>query len=340
MNPGMMIGKLPPSLLNKLIDKLDQANPNIIIPPKPGIDAAGLKLGNKLFAISTDPVSCTYQHIGTHCVSINMNDVACLGAKPIWFTATVLLPEDCEQTQLDCLWDDFVNALDQYDVKLIGGHTEITPAVNKPIIVGQMLGECIGDALLDPRNCEPDDHILLWQPIALEGTAIIATDYADKIKQHFSSDQITSMQDYIHQPGLCVWPLVEKLLPHPGIVALHDPTHGGIANALHELANSSQCGIHIEENAIPILPETKSLCTIFGLDPLGLLATGSLLIVCKPDVTQDIMQALADEPIRQLGKFTSNSTERLLHSQHELRALPQFNCDELSKLRKPVAHAA
>lgn len=337
MAVNMRQGKLPSNVLNALIEQLDQSNMSIVIPPKRGIDAAGLKLGNGLFAISTDPVVRVQQHIGATNISVNMNDVACLGAKPTWFTATLLLPEGFSEAELRYLWDEFVTALNRYDVKAIGGHIEVTSAVTRPVMVGQMMGECIGDTLLDPRDCEPGDHVLLWQAIGLEGTAILATDYHNKLTQHFSTQAITKMQQLVCEPGLCVWPLVEKLLPHSGVVALHDPTVGGVANALHELANNSQCGVHIQENALNILPETKTLCTLFGLDPLGLLATGSLLIVCCAHAKDDILAKLADEPVRHLGQFVANPTERLLYAGHKVHALPQFDGDELTKLTVGVA---
>lgn len=328
----MMSGKVMSTALDKLLDKLDQANTYIAIPPKRGIDAAGLKLGDKLFAVSTDLAIHLHQRTSVHSLYLGMNNVACLGAKPSLFTATLLLPEGFNDAKLHTLWEEFVTALNTHNVKSVGGHIEVTSAVSQPIMVGQMIGECIGNTLLDPRDCEPGDSILLWQPIGLEGTTILATEHHDKISQHFSADELNKLQKLRHDPGMCVWPYVKKLLPHDGIVALHDPTYGGVANALHELANNSQCGLHIQEAAIPILPETKTLCTLFGLEPLGLLATGALLIVCRTAAKNEIMTKLADEPICCLGELTANPTQRLLYNGSDIYALPQFNQDELTKL--------
>ncbi|MCD6055725.1 MAG: hydrogenase expression/formation [Gammaproteobacteria bacterium] len=334
MTSPLTAGKLPASFLSSLIDKFEQTSPAIIIPPKIGIDAAGLKLNANYYAVSTDPITFTDKHIGMHSVTVNINDIACLGAKPKWFTATILLPEGIQREAISVLWDDLVKTLSKYGICAIGGHVEVTPVVKQTVIVGQMIGECIGNSLLDPRDCEAGDKILLWQAIGLEGSAIIASEHADKLASRYSAEQIHSIQQYIHDPGLCVWPVVEKLLPQAGVVALHDPTEGGVATALHEIANCADCGLQIQEEAIPILTETKAICALFGLDPLGLLSSGSLLIVCRPEVEGEILRKLSGEPITQLGELTSNSMERLLFKGKEFRALPQFDKDEIIKLQK------
>lgn len=324
LNPG----KLEPKFLKKLIAKFPKNDQNIIIPPGIGIDAAGLKVGNKLIAITTDPITFSTTNISTYSVAVNINDVACLGCKPRWYLACLLLPVGTTKNQVTTIFHNLAYELKRYNIKAIGGHVEITNTVTTPIIVGQMIGEIIGDNLLTPQNGKPGDQILLWRSVAIEGTALLATKQQQLLQKSLSMKKIKAMQNLLLKPGICIWPLVKKLVPCKGLVALHDITEGGIATALHELADASNLGLKINGNTIPIRAETKMLAKILKFNPIGLLASGSALILCRKTASKQISQKIGARDLTLIGELTKNK-KRILMLNEKPAKLPRFTSDEI-----------
>ncbi len=322
------LGKIKESTLAELLALLPQNDERVVIPPEIGCDAAGIHYQGKYIAITTDPVTFTSDRIGTYAVNVNINDLACMGCRPLWFTMNILLPEGSTQAQLTTIMRDISRQLTHYSIQAIGGHTEVTKAVNQPIVVGQMIGEAMGKQLLDPRKITQGNRILMWQPTAIEGTALLARERYDALSAYIAPSRLDEMTALLDEPGICVWHIVEKLLGLPGIVALHDPTEGGVATALHELADVSGCGVDVIHNNISVLPQTKQLAEILDIDPLGLLSSGALLVVCEADSESLILQALKDEPIKNIGEFTGSDKRNLLEHDHTTR-LPRYCMDEI-----------
>jgi hydrogenase maturation factor len=322
-------GKLPAVFLSSLLDKLSRKDKNVIIPPGIGLDAAGLKIGKNLLAVTMDPITLSSTKIATYSVAVNINDIACLGCKPRWYTATLLLPKNTDRAFVENIFQELADELKRYKITAIGGHIEVTDTVNTPILVGQIIGESFNNKLLDARNAKSGDQILLCQPIAIEGTALISSEKTKLLAPYFSKNEIKKMQGLLENPGICILPLVKKIIKIPGIVAFHDPTEGGVATALHELADAADCGLQIDYSAINILPCTQKLAKIFNIDPLGLLASGSLLVVCKDKAVGNTLKKLG-ATANVIGQFISNRKERILFKGKRKRRLPRFDRDEIT----------
>lgn len=329
------LGKLPTHLLNHLIQQLPPADHTVIVPPGIGLDAAGLHLPQPLISVTTDPITFSTHELGTYSICVNINDIACTGSRPRWYTASLLLPPGTTEKNLFDIWNNLTDALKKYQIQAIGGHIEVTEAVNHPILVGQMIGEALGDTFLTPKHAQPGDQILLCRALAIEGTALLACEKATFLKNHLPNEALMHSQALLKEPGICIWPLVEPIIPTPGLIALHDPTEGGIATALHEWADATECGIFIDGDQIAIRPETQSLCQIFDIDPLGLLASGSLLILCRSEAEEKIRAKLPGEVITNIGQLTKTS-ERILKKQGCHTLLPRFQADEITKALKIV----
>jgi len=266
-------------------------------------------------------------------VRVNINDVACLGCRPMWFMSVLLLPPEISETELYELWSDLVAELRYYNIVAIGGHSEITAAVNTPVIVGYMVGEAVNDHFLDSRNIQPGDSILLWRGAAIEGTALLAAERFDDLKAHILPEQLETMKHLLDDPGICIWPAAKKLFSLPGLVAMHDPTEGGVATAIHELADIANCGVEINANSVPILSETLQLAKILEFDPLGLLASGSLLVVCKTESVDAVLGQLKGERVAKIGEFTKDMGRNMVR-QDQYETLPRFDQDEIIKALK------
>lgn len=333
MTKPLAVGKLPAALLQQCLQYLPRPSPQVLVPPGLGADAAGIAPAKPLLAVTTDPITFSSDQIAMTSIAVNANDVACLGARPRYYTGTLLLPVGSTEATVIHLFQQLGQALSQYQIDGIGGHVEITPSVNQVILVGQMVGEAIGDSLLSPQAIEPFDHILLWQSAGLEGTAILAHELQALLATRFKPAELAAMQQLLQDPGICIWPFVQRLLPNGDIVALHDPTEGGIATALHELADASGCGLRVDGQAIAFLPSTLQLCQHLKLNPYGLLSSGALLIVCRPQASVKLLAQYQGLPLKWVGEFTQASARCMLTSAGK-QALPRFDQDEITRVLK------
>ncbi len=187
MSDPLPEGKLPPELLSELLNDLDHDDPDLIVPPGIGRDAAGLRMKKGNVAVTSDPITFATERLGTYSVAVNVNDVACLGCRPRWFSCDLLLPVGITEPELRRIWGELLQQLRRYDTRLIGGHTEVTAAVEHPVIAGQMIGEAEVDPLLHPGRARPGDRVLIGRGAAIEGTALIARQRRDDLRERFSA---------------------------------------------------------------------------------------------------------------------------------------------------------
>jgi hydrogenase maturation factor len=335
MDP-LPVGKLPPALLERLISKYVQPDPRMVVGPGIGRDAAVLDLGDRDLVAKTDPVTFATDEIGWYAVHVNANDVACCGAVPRWFLATLLLPEHHTTEPLaEAIFRQIAEACRALDITLCGGHTEVTYGLQRPIVVGHLLGEVSPERLVRPGGVRSGDQVILTKGIAIEGTSLLARERRQALAQTLSQAQLDRCLELLHVPGISVVREATLAMEAGGVHALHDPTEGGLATGLWELAQAAGVGWLIEEALIQILPECELLCRHFRLDPLGLIASGSLLIAADPDATDGIVARLTDEGIHAavIGSAVAAEQGCLLRSSDgRLRSLPRFDRDEITRV--------
>lgn len=276
---AMKPGKLPPHVLEALLQRIPRDDPRLVIGARVGEDAAVLDFGDRYLVAKTDPITFASERIGWYAVHINANDVATLGARPRWFLATLLLPDP---EPAEAIFEDILAACAELGVTLCGGHTEVTAGLDRPIVVGQMLGEVEKDRLVRKENIRPGDAVLLTKGVAVEGTAILAREKAEALRGLAGLERA---RNFLFDPGISV--VAEALAAveaAPGAVhGMHDPTEGGLVGGLYELAAAAGCGLRVESAAVRVLPETHAVCEALGLDPLRLIASGALLIAVAPE---------------------------------------------------------
>jgi hydrogenase expression/formation protein HypE len=321
-------------LLRTLIDRYITPDASVIVGPGVGRDAAAIDLGDRVLTVKTDPITFATDDAGRYLVNVNANDIACMGGLPRWLLVTALLPEKSTTPALvEESFRSLAVAAREIGVALVGGHTEITLGIDRPILVGQMLGEAAHGDLIDPSSARPGDAILLCSGIAIEGTAILARQ-AEELLRELDDATVRSAADFLRSPGISVLPAVRTLRQagiHPR--ALHDPTEGGLATAVAELGESTGHGVEIDRQAIPILPETRAICDALGLDPLGLIASGALLAVVPPDEAEPAVDALDAAGIRSavIGRLTNDPNERTMVDAGIRGEIPTFAVDEIAR---------
>jgi len=331
------VGKLPPDLLADLLRRYVRPDPRVLVGPGIGIDAAILDLdAERCLVAKTDPITYATERIGWYAVHVSANDVACCGAVPRWFLATVLLPAETSTDQMaESIFSQIGEACGRLGVAWCGGHTEIVAGLPRPIVVGQMLGEVARNGWLTAAKAQCGDALILTKGIAVEGTALIAREKREELCGVLSDADLDRCAGMLDTPGISVVPDARIALQTGGVHALHDPTEGGIAGGLWELAQASGLGVAVQEQQLAILPECEALCGHYGLDPLGLIASGSLLIAAQPDRAAEIVGRLCAEGIAaaEIGHLLPAERGSMLHLPgRPPRPLPTFARAEIAQL--------
>jgi hydrogenase expression/formation protein HypE len=297
-NLFLPLGKLPPELLAHLISVSHISDPRVLLGPGIGFDCAVIDMGPSLLVLKSDPITFASEEIGWYAVQINANDIATTGAEPRWFLITVLLPENATTSQLvDKLNAQVNSACLELGISVVGGHTEITHGLDRPILVGTMIGEVARDKLVTPRGAQPGDRVLLTKGVPIEATSILAREFPERLFSHFSEDEVRQAADFLHQPGISVVQDARIATRSGCVTAMHDPTEGGLASALWELAEASHTTITIDVEAIYLPPLSKRICQFFDLNPLNTIASGALLLTAPPKDAEIITHNLEEEGI-------------------------------------------
>ncbi len=329
------LGKLNMEFLARLLRDYATLDERVVVGPQIGEDATVLDFGEKYLVAKTDPITFATEEIGHYAINVNANDLAVMGAKPQWFLATILLPE---RGTTDALVEEIFSQLSaacrSLDISFCGGHTEITYGLDRPIVVGQMLGEVAKDKLIRSSGAKVGDDIILTKGIPIEATAIIAREKEEELRGKFSPDLIQRCKDFLHKPGISILRDAQIATGSAIIHAMHDPTEGGLATGLRELALASKVGLVIYEQEIYILPESALLCRHFGLDPLGAIASGALLIALAEGGSAGVVKKLRAAGIQSavIGRVLPKEEGMMLEKEGERRALPLFPRDEITKI--------
>ena len=330
------VGKLRAATLQALFDRHPVKDPSIVVGPRVGEDAAVIDLGDRYLVATADPITFATDELAWYALQVNVNDIAVRGARPRWFLATVLLPAGrSTEESATALLDRLAEACAELQVTLVGGHTEVTHGLDRPIVAGTMLGEVAKDKLVTTAGARVGDAVVMTKGIPLEGAAIIAREReAELLAGGVRPAVVKRARNFLRTPGLSVLPEAELACELATVHAMHDPTEGGLATALWELADAAGVGLRIDRERIVMLPEGLELCRAFGLDPLGTIASGALLMTLAPGEASLVLHALAREGIdaHYIGQVVPREQGVVLVEGNVPSALPTFPQDEITKL--------
>jgi len=329
------VGKLPPELLGALLSGLPAFDSRLVIRPGIGEDIAAIDFDDRFLVVKTDPITFAADHQGWYLANVNANDIATSGALPKWCLVTALLPEGkTTKAVARELFTDLTTALSEMGVTLCGGHTEITYGLDRPILVGFMMGEVAKDRLVDKKAAQPGDVVLITKWVPIEGASIIAREKADALKGRFSEAEIERAAGFLFDPGISILPEAMAATKAGAVHAMHDITEGGVATGLVELAVSTGTGIVADADRIPIPDFPQRLCDHLGLDPLGVISSGSLLLAVDPGDAEAVIAAVhkTGTDCREIGRLTDRPGQHVLTGSGGPSAMPTFKTDEISKL--------
>jgi len=288
-----MVGKLPPGLLEKYvfrrIGKVDSA---VIVGPSFGEDSAVIDLGDdKVLVAHVDPITGAVEFLGWLAVHIACNDVVVTGAKPRWLLSVLYLPEDSDELLIDKITSQIDSAAKEVGAMVVGGHSEFTPGLNRPLISMTALGITSKDKFVRTGGAKAGDVVLMTKTAAIEGTAIISSDFKDVLlKKGVSKDIIERGREFIKNINVAKEALV--LADAELVTSMHDPTEGGLIGGLTEIAYASKKTIEIWEERVPVAPETKVMCDALGIDVLRLISSGVLVATVPEENISEAVKLL------------------------------------------------
>jgi hydrogenase expression/formation protein HypE len=327
-------GKLPNDLLENFLDGFDFHDPSVLINAGVGEDAAAVDIDKEeVLVIKSDPITFATDAIGHYAVLINANDIATSGAIPRWFLTTLLFPSGVTASFIRQVMHELESVCRRFSITLCGGHTEITDAVTRPVITGMLAGTVTKNRLIDKRNIKPGDNVLLTKAVAVEGTAIIAREFSDRLSVlGMTESDIETCKQFLFSISI----LEEAQIAREcgGVSAMHDITEGGLATALMELSIAGEHRIRVNMDRIPVFPQTEKMCTLLGIDPMGLIGSGSLLICSRKNETEMIMDSIqnAGIDIARIGEVMAAGRGVEAVSKAGPAAWPSFEVDEITRL--------
>ena len=337
---NLPVGKLKHDFLKELLPTHDR-NVDVVVGPQLGEDAAVIELGDNYLVATSDPITFATEDIGWYVVCVNSNDIAAMGAIPKWLLVTLLLPEDATTpTIVRDIMAQLTQACVAFDIALCGGHTEVTPAVTQPVVIGQMMGVTDKNALFTSADARVGDALILTKGLGIEATAIIARECEEQLREKCDALFLEQARNYLMDPGISVLKDARIAIATGGVHAMHDATEGGVATAVYELATAAELGVTVYSDKLlgsPLLygDITRTLCEMFGLNPLGVISSGAMLIASEPEKSEAICQALGAAGINAdiIGEFLPSEHGLWLEDTTGTRQpLPIFETDEIAKL--------
>jgi hydrogenase expression/formation protein HypE len=332
-------GKVPAALLAQLFASLPTTDPALVLGPSVGEDAAIIDLApehTELLVVKSDPITFATEEIGYYAVNVCANDLAVTGARPRFYLPTLLLPAgQTDAALLDRIFAQIGAACRQLGIVVAGGHTEVTPAVNQAVVAGTLLGTAPRGRVIASHGARPGDQIVMLGGAAIEGTSIIAREMRSTLlARGWSASEIERAAHYLYEPGISILRPALAAAEHCLVSAMHDPTEGGVATGLQEIAVAAGVGLRIDLDAIPIAPLTARLCQEFGLHPLGVIASGALLATTPAEQVNPLQNLWRNLGLASsvIGCVVAQSEGVIAYQDGNLVEFPDFHVDEIAKL--------
>jgi len=325
---GLPFGKIPVDILKEVVFKnLGVKREEVVLGPAAGFDGAVIDVGDKSLIVSMDPITGAIERIGWLAVNINANDVATFGVEPAFFSSCILLPENANRKTVETVCVQMNKAAKDLGIAIVGGHCEVTRGLANPIVIGCTMGVTEKGNYVTAGGAKPRDKLILTKSVGIEGTAILASDREKQLKKVLSASALENAKKFFNQ--ISVVKEAITAVKTGGVNAMHDPTEGGVAGGIHEIADASNLGVKIREEKIRIQPETVKICEFFQIDPLQLIASGSLLITVNPNFADKVVKALEKNEIAAavIGELLSSPKKRSI----------TFKDGRLEKLVRPTS---
>lgn len=300
----MKAGKLDWDDLKKIIDDNRSVHrEDVIVRSGIGEDCSVISFGDYECVLSTDPITGAEKNMGKLAVNINCNDIASSGVEPVGIMVTILAPVGCELEQIQDVMHEISTEAEKYNIEILGGHTEVTEAVNKLIVSCTVIGKCRAGKAISTKGARIGDDIIVTKFLGMEGTAILLNDYYQYIADIISVEEKHEAEAYGENLSVIEEGIIAGRF---GVHSMHDITEGGVLGALWEVAESSGLGFTVYKEKMPISCVTRKICSKLKIDPLRLISSGSMMITTENG--EKLIELLKKEGIQGtiIGKITDS----------------------------------
>lgn len=330
----LKVGKLDSDLLEKaVINKIKHKRQDVLVHAGVGEDCATIDFGEYECVMSTDPITASVNDIGRLCIHISCNDIASNGIEPVGILLSVMLPEGTTEEDISAIMEQAADAAEECGVEIVGGHTEITTAVNQPVIVSTAIGRGKKGQSASAEKIEIGDCILMTKSAGIEGTGIIAGDYEEELAAFLSKEEIQQAKALLSKISVVKDGMAAGSI---GTHGMHDVTEGGILGAVWEMCRIAGVGAELWDEAIPVEEVTKKICAHYDIDYLRLISSGSMIIMASPDKKSAILEKLEAEGVAacEIGRILPVEEGLYLLKDGEMQGIEPPRADELYKVVK------
>lgn len=326
----MKIGKLSNDQLQSIImDNITYKREDVVLRSGIGEDCAGVQFGDDVCLLTTDPITGAASEVGKLAVHISCNDIASNGAAPVAILLTILAPEDTSESDLKLIMKQAHEEASKLEVEIVGGHTEITNAVNRIVVSSTAIGKQKKKDLFSNKNVQLGDLLVMTKSAGLEGTGIIAYEKEDQLKSVLSSDEIKTAKNLLDKISVVKEGIIAGKL---GVSSMHDITEGGVLGAVWEICEGAHLGAVIQYESIQIHEVTHKICDYYNINPLRLISSGTMLMTVKSDGLDQLVNTLREESIQVavIGEITAKDV--YLERRGRLSYVTPPDSDELYKV--------
>ena len=325
----MEIGKVPNAILKDIVfGKLKNNRSEILVRPGIGEDCCVVDFGEYSCVMSSDPITGAANEVGRLAVHVTCNDVAACGVEPLGLIVTILAPPGTTQKDLEIIMNQLIETSSSINVDIMGGHTEITGAVTRFVIICTAVGKAPKDKIVTTSGAKPGDYLVLTKYAGIEGTAIIAFEKEKELAGLFGPEIIKEAKSFMNSISVVKEGIISAEF---GVSAMHDVTEGGVLGAVWEMCEASGTGAEIYDNKLPIAVSTRIICEYYGIDPLKLISSGSMLIAAADG--ENLVKKLTEENISAaiIGKVVEGRSKILIKDKEQI-IIEQPESDELYKV--------
>jgi hydrogenase maturation factor len=276
--------------MSKLLELLPTSDIDLVMGPSQGEDAAVLRLRDGFLVIHSDPITTGVKRAGYLAVHVAANDVAIRGVRPRWFLPVVLIPPSFTEQDVAELFEDMSKALREVEGVVIGGHTEVTPGINRPFISMTSAGYTTGRVILT-RDARPGNLLYIIGRVGGEGAGIIAWDFEDLlVARGLDRLVVERAKNYIYQISVMNTALSIK----DYVSSMHDATEGGVIQAIREMAVASSTRAVVNIDDVFIEETVRDISRAVSVDPLKLLSSGCIVASVPRSLSRDLESALQE----------------------------------------------
>jgi len=328
-------GKLELNQIESLLNGgLGALRKDVVFGPAVGLDCGIVDVGHGMYGVlKSDPITFATDRIGWYAVNVNANDIATAGAMPQWFLSTILLPESSRVEDVNKVCSDLHDAACEIGVSIVGGHTEVTSAVNQVVVSGTMIGLVKKEELIHPANIKQGHVLVVTKGAAIEATAIAAFEKAEEVSRAFGDDFQKKAAAYLDYPGISII-REAQIFKKYNAYGMHDTTEGGVRAAVYEIAKASGLSVTFNSDLVPVSKITASICAHFGMDPLGAIGSGSLISAMDKNEAEKALLELDEIGVAAViaGTFGEACKDSVEIKNGEVIPLVYNPCDEITKL--------